>query len=193
MRWTDLPAVAPVLRLAAWRDAQLARDPGARATTEALVQRAVAGGERPLVLVDAAAFDAALRHVRGSALECGGLLVGTPVAADAVPERVALVHVTAAVAGNDADATPLSLRLGTAVWTRANARARDGEAVVGWFHSHPGIGAFFSATDRKTQGAFFAHSYSLGWVIDPLRGEHAWFVGGGARALPESSIIAGAK
>jgi proteasome lid subunit RPN8/RPN11 len=59
--------------------------------------------------------------------------------------------------------------------------------VVGWYHSHPGLGAFFSHTDRRTQQAFFAHAYSVGWVVDPLRGESAWFVG--PRSLPPAVVI----
>jgi hypothetical protein len=188
MRWTDLPAALPVRSLAAWGDALLARDPGAHATIEALVRRATAGVEHTLVLVDVAASDAALRHVRGSALERGGLLVGSPIALGDAAGPIALVHVTAAIGGSEDNATTLSLRMGTEVWTRANARAREGEVVVGWFHSHPGIGAFFSDTDRRTQAAFFAQPYSLGWVIDPVRGEDAFFLGSQARSVPRSAI-----
>ena len=49
--------------------------------------------------------------------------------------------------------------------------------VVGWYHSHPNRGAFFSGTDRRTQRALFTQSYSIGLVIDPVRGEEAWFWG----------------
>ncbi len=87
---------------------------------------------------------------------------------------IVLVHVRRVVPGGDDDATPLSLRLDASVWTRANASLGDDETVVGWFHSHPGLGAFFSDTDRRTQADFFPRAFSLGWVVDPVRGEHAW-------------------
>ncbi len=41
--------------------------------------------------------------------------------------------------------------------------------VVGWYHSHPNLGAFFSGTDRATQRAFFNRPYSVGLVVDPVR------------------------
>jgi proteasome lid subunit RPN8/RPN11 len=76
------------------------------------------------------------------------------------------------------------------VWDAARAALRPGEQVVGWYHSHPGIGAFFSGADRRTQAGFFNRPFSVGWVIDPARGEHAWFVGPESRGIPAASIVA---
>jgi hypothetical protein len=185
MRWTDLPSTSPLRTLDAWRESVLAQgcvEPAGAASIAARVQ----AGDVPLVLVDAQAIEVAARHVGASALERGGLLAGTPVLLDGA---VALVHVTRAIPGTEDDATPLSLRLDATVWSRANATLQPGEAVVGWFHSHPGIGAFFSDTDRATQAGFFPHAYSLGWVIDPVRGEHAWFVGAQSELVPLRRVI----
>jgi proteasome lid subunit RPN8/RPN11 len=96
--------------------------------------------------------------------------------------------VRAAGAGLDDAATSTSLRLHTGVWDAARAALQPGEYVVGWFHSHPGIGAFFSDTDRRTQAGFFHHPFSLGWVIDPQRREQAWFVGRMSRALAPDAV-----
>jgi len=65
----------------------------------------------------------------------------------------------------------------TSVWTSALPNKEAGKLIVGWFHSHPNLGAFFSGTDRATQRNFFAHDYSLGYVIDPVRKEDAYFIG----------------
>jgi proteasome lid subunit RPN8/RPN11 len=65
----------------------------------------------------------------------------------------------------------------TPVWSAARAALEPGELIVGWYHSHPGLTAFFSPIDRQTQRAFFHHEYSLGWVIDPLAGDEALFLG----------------
>ncbi|MCY1311905.1 hypothetical protein D9M70_622700 [compost metagenome] len=48
--------------------------------------------------------------------------------------------------------------------------------MVGWYHSHPNLGAFFSGVDRKTQKDFFNSNYNLGLVIDPIRNEEKWFI-----------------
>ena len=67
-------------------------------------------------------------------------------------------------------------------WRRSSGSARRrfstrACSVVGWYHSHPGLGAFFSGTDRETQHAFFRQPYSLGLVVDPLRAELACYAG----------------
>lgn len=176
MQWRDEPDAAAALRPVA---AYLAGHPGAAAHLRA---------DAPVVSVDRAARDAALRHVAARQVEQGGLLVGEPFARGADDAVIALVHVRAAVPGEEATGDAISLRMEAAVWSAANAILRPGERVIGWFHSHPGIGAFFSETDRRTQAAFFAQAYSVGWVIDPLRGEEAWFVGPRSAPLPAPAV-----
>jgi len=62
--------------------------------------------------------------------------------------------------------------------------------TVGWYHSHPDLGAFFSQTDRATQRAFFNAPYSVALVIDPIRNEEAWFVGAESSRLSHYAIVA---
>ena len=40
--------------------------------------------------------------------------------------------------------------------------------IVGWYHTHPGFGVFFSHHDRFIQENFFASPGQLGVVIDPV-------------------------
>lgn len=62
---------------------------------------------------------------------------------------------------------------------QARASGIDGEAVVvGWWHTHPDLGAFFSGTDRATQERAFPQPWQIGIVIDPVRRETALFRGG---------------
>jgi proteasome lid subunit RPN8/RPN11 len=188
MRWLDAPERPPWRTLAVW---QQTMRPHADATVlAALAERArgMAPGTGPIVALASSALASAWEHVCNSELERGGLLVGEPIAnADDDPSP-ALVHVRAAVAGLDDEATSLWLRLHTGVWDAARAALQPGEVVVGWFHSHPGIGAFFSGTDRRTQADFFHHPFSLGWVIDPQRREQAWFVGRLSEALAPGAV-----
>jgi proteasome lid subunit RPN8/RPN11 len=176
MRWTDVPAAPPGRALAAWRAAT------------GRIGLALPDGE-PAVLLEAAAFEQAWAHVAASRLERGGLLLGEPLYRDDAPGLLVAVHVRAAVPGLDDAATAISLQLNAAVWDAARAALQPGEVVVGWFHSHPGIGAFFSATDRRTQAGFFNHAFSLGWVIDPQRREQAWFVGADSAGLDDALIL----
>ena len=85
--------------------------------------------------------------------------------------------ISQAVPALDFASSGISLRMESGVWERARAALRPLEMIVGWYHSHPGLGAFFSATDRRTQAAFFPHPYSVGWVLDPVLDDEAFFVG----------------
>ncbi len=128
------------------------------------------------IWIEPAVEQAVLAHLRGRDVEQGGLLVGQAFA-DPRSGRVAHVRLTASAAADDAHGTAFSLRMGTEVWRTAQALLHPGLLIVGWYHSHPGLTAFFSDTDRQTQRAFFNHPYSVGWVIDPLRGDEALFLG----------------
>jgi hypothetical protein len=127
--------------------------------------------------------------VAGRRDEQGGLLVGTPYARDPASGAIDVVHVRGAVGAVDFSSSGVSLRMEAGVWDRARNALRAGELVVGWFHSHPGLGAFFSETDRRTQAAFFAHPFSVGWVIDPYADEEAWFLGEGAERLDAPRVL----
>jgi proteasome lid subunit RPN8/RPN11 len=134
-----------------------------------------------------------LRHLRSSPDEQGGLLLGEVFAAD---ESVSVagsraVVVSQAIPALDFASSGISLRMESGVWERARVALRPLELIVGWYHSHPGLGAFFSATDRRTQAAFFPHPYSVGWVLDPLLDDEAFFVGRESAAPGELVRVAG--
>lgn len=168
MRWTEQAAELPLQPLAALAT----RLPGGEALLDGL-----APADGLVIVVGAAAADEVRRHLAAHGEEQGGLLLGEVYAEGATSSASRVVHVTQAVAATDFASTGVSLRMASGVWEHARARLGPGELVVGWYHSHPGLGAFFSHTDRRTQRAFFPHAYSVGWVVDPLGGESAWFTG----------------
>ena len=180
MRWTEQSASLPLQTLAAL--AELAPD------LDALL-RGLGEDSGLLIAVSAAAIEAVTRHLAAHDEEQGGLLLGEVYAdgADAAVSRV--VRVTQAVPSQDFASTGVSLRMESGVWDEARRRLGPQEMIVGWYHSHPGLGAFFSDTDRRTQRAFFPHVYSVGWVVDPLRGDSEWFVG--ADSAPPARIAYG--
>lgn len=115
--------------------------------------------------------------------ERGGLLLGevfvhsSAVGHDQLPAPSHVIWITAEVASTQYEASSISLRMQSDIWTEARTRLSGEQRVIGWYHSHPDLGAFFSGTDEATQAAFFSHDYSLGWVIDPIRHQEAWFRG----------------
>lgn len=189
MRWIDAPEGPAWRTLSAWHRTPCHDVDAAALSALAERARGLAAGSGPIVALASSALATAWEHVHDSALERGGLLIGEPFVNAAGDTLPTLVHVRAAVAGLVDEATSTSLRLHTGVWDAAREALQPGECVVGWFHSHPGIGAFFSGTDRHTQAGFFSHPFSLGWVIDPQRPEQAWFVGPASRALAPDAVV----
>ncbi len=128
-------------------------------------------------------LEAVFRHCSSSRHEVGGLLLGYAFEQEknqrgkAGGEADVVTVVTRSLSSVQFQNSAVSLRMEAEIWTRADAHLRAGEMVVGWYHSHPDLGAFFSGTDGATQRAFFGHPYSVGWVIDPFRREHAVFTG----------------
>ena len=178
MRWTEQVAELPLQPLAALA----ARLPGIDALLGEL-----APVDGLVIAVDAAAEDDVLRHLGSYGEERGGLLLGEVYAEGATACGSRVVHVTQSVAATEFASSGVSLRMASGVWEEARRRLRPVELVVGWYHSHPGLGAFFSRTDRRTQRAFFAHPYSVGWVLDPQGGESAWFVG--PDSVPPARVV----
>jgi proteasome lid subunit RPN8/RPN11 len=128
------------------------------------------------------------RQLAASWDEQGGLLVGEVFTH--TDGAIAAVVVRAAVEALEFASSSVSLRMEAGVWTRAREALRARELIVGWYHSHPGLGAFFSDTDRRTQRAFFPHPYSVGWVRDPTRGEECWFIGPDSAAVSAQRVLA---
>ncbi len=140
--------------------------------------------DRLLVLVDGAVRDQIERHLSTRRIEQGGLLLGSVYRAS--PSAPTVVTIEDAVAAADALGTGVSLTMASKVWEDARARSTAQRTVIGWYHSHPDLGAFFSGTDRYTQRAFFGNAHSVGLVSDPVRKEERWFSG------PESAeVLAG--
>lgn len=46
----------------------------------------------------------------------------------------------------------------------------DGDSIVGWYHSHLGVGCGLSEVDVRTQSSLFAE-FGYAMVVDPVRGE----------------------
>ena len=181
MRWTEKPADLPLQPLSALRARAPALSPCAPSTPGLLV------------IVTEDVREEVLRHLRCSQDEQGGLLLGEVFAADqsvcVAASRAVLV--SQAVPALDFSSSGISLRMESGVWERARLALRPHELIVGWYHSHPGLGAFFSATDRRTQAAFFPHPYSVGWVLDPEFDDEAFFVGRESAAPGELVRVAG--
>lgn len=146
-------------------------------------------GARPQISLEQSCREALSAHLKSRATEMGGLLIGRAFAAD--PEFPTtwsyFIHVETCVPSEEFRTSSVSLMMGTEVWDRARVHLGK-RLVVGWYHSHPNLGAFFSGTDRRTQRHFFNRPYNVGLVMDPVREEEAWFVGPEAMPVLERPL-----
>lgn len=57
-----------------------------------------------------------------------------------------------------------------------------GQAIVGWYHSHPGFGVFLSEYDVFIQENFFGSPGQVALVVDPLAGSYGFLTASGGEA-----------
>ena len=138
----------------------------------------------------ARAIDAHVRQRADEGEEALGLLVGD-WAEDpgGLPFSVALDAPTGPLEGSAVSArfTPEGL----AEVARTLAGIRYDYVVVGWYHSHPGMGVFMSDLDLRTQRAGFPHAHQVALVVDPGSGEAAAFANGpGGPGTARAPIVA---
>ncbi|WP_158044425.1 Mov34/MPN/PAD-1 family protein [Skermanella pratensis] len=143
---------------------------------------ALGDGLRPKVVVAQRAHEGVWAHLSERNVEMGGLLIGSVHTLEGSTGGF-VVAVEDFVRSEHYESTGVSLTMESQVWNTARLRAKEEMSVVGWYHSHPSLGAFFSGTDRKTQAQFFSHPYSVGLVIDPFRHEEMWFLSGESISL----------
>ena len=149
------------------------------------------GQDEPVVIIDRAAWETMEAHARSSSVEVGGLLVGEALRDGASGRPVTLVR--GAIPAIGGASSSVSFTFTPDAWdylTRERDRAWPQMITVGWFHTHPNLGIFYSSTDRSTQQAFFNQPWNVGLVIDPLaRSDQVGvFVGAKSYRLPADAL-----
>ena len=82
-----------------------------------------------------------------------------------------------------------------------NIRQHNGTILVGWYHSHPNMGIFFSSIDRKNFKSNHPEEYQISIVVDPSKtpekdiendsawiGFYGWNSNGEVIQLPKKNI-----
>ncbi|MDR3075545.1 MAG: hypothetical protein LBU30_05880 [Candidatus Methanoplasma sp.] len=101
-----------------------------------------------------------------------GLLIGNVLRDDAGT----YVKVTdTATSGLDADEISVRFRKDSIEELFISMDGCDGDAIVGWYHSHLGIGCYLSDVDIKTHVGIFGADVGYALVIDPVESKLASF------------------
>lgn len=103
--------------------------------------------------------------------EIGGVLLGEFYR----DENGSFVEITDHIEARTAKSTDVSLTFTHETWEQISQEQsrRGGEArIVGWYHSHPGLGVFMSREDEFIHTSFFADPWNVALVVDPVY--HNW-------------------
>lgn len=124
-------------------------------------------------------------------IEAGGVLLGQFRKSG----KEAFLEVTGVIEAEDAESTGISLTFTHDTWehiARRQAEVPD-SAIVGWYHSHPGLGVFLSREDRFIHSGYFAEPWQVALVVDPESGELGLFAadGGELRQMPGFYVFGG--
>ena len=89
----------------------------------------------------------------------------------------------------DTTSSPVHFRFHQGSWEQLWSRIEDGSNLLGWYHSHPGMGVFLSATDLRTQQLYFSATWQIAVVLDPVSQETAIFYGAMGERLSQENLI----
>ena len=106
--------------------------------------------------------------------EVGGALLGRAY----LHEERLYVEVRSALPARSNDHGPVHFTFNADAWSglhRDRAVTYPELDIVGWFHTHPGLGVFYSADDVVVHSAAFVMPWHVGQVIDPVRRETGIF------------------
>lgn len=111
--------------------------------------------------------------------ERGGFLIGQAYRdPKARHESGMYVEIRHFVEATDTINQAASMRFTHQTWSSLNrelsSRFPD-ECVVGWHHTHPGLGVFLSAYDRFIHSHFFSQPWQVALVVDPRAGEFGFY------------------
>ena len=106
--------------------------------------------------------------------EIGGALLGKALGGDYGTS----VQVQAALPVKTYDHGPVHFTFSADSWAELHREKNEQYPhldIVGWYHTHPGLGVFFSADDVVVHSAAFVMPWHVGLVIDPIYKEGCWF------------------
>jgi proteasome lid subunit RPN8/RPN11 len=112
--------------------------------------------------------------------ERGGFLLGSVYSGDvplpaSAPQIVLVRHFHPAL---EAKGNLASLTFTHEAWAALARHVQQtfpDQSLVGWHHTHPGLGVFLSVHDRFIHRHFFAQPWQIALVVDPRRQDFGFF------------------
>jgi len=119
--------------------------------------------------------------------ELGGALLGTAYRHD---QRI-YVDIQAALPAVSGDHGPVHFTFSADSWAQLQvdrSKRYPDLDVVGWYHTHPDLGVFYSGDDVVVHSAAFTLPWHVGLVVDPIRKEGSFFGWAEGQIVPISGF-----
>ncbi len=127
-----------------------------------------------VVLTETAVSQIQTHNQSDTRVELGGVLLGKAYRHG----RRIVVEISAALPAHSNDHGPIHFTFTADAWAQVHkdrAAQFPNLSIVGWFHTHPGLGVFYSSDDVVVQSAAFTLPWHVGLVVDPLSKEASFF------------------
>lgn len=122
------------------------------------------------------------------AREVGGVLVGSEHYDDAGP----YIDISASLRAESALEKRASLTFTHQTWQELSSRVENeytGKSIIGWYHTHPGMGTFLSSHDCFIHSNFFSGPLYVALVVDPADRKHKLFRLAGKDYLESNRLL----
>lgn len=149
-----------------------------------LLHGAAPAAEHPRIVIGQEALRQIERHCNSNTnVEVGGLLLGYAY----LHGREVYVEIQAALPATTEDQGPVHFTFTGDAWSRLHRdkqRQYPELEIVGWFHTHPNLGVFFSEDDAVVHAAAFTQPWHVALVVDPVRRQASFFSWSGHLVTP---------
>lgn len=145
-------------------------------------------GDEAVIIVSQLALRQIAAHSESN-LDCevGGAMLGRAFRNNGQT----FVEVHAAIPAVTDDHGPVHFTFTADAWSQLHkdrAERYPDLDIVGWFHTHPDLGVFYSSDDVVVHSAAFTLPWHVGMVVDPVRKETALFGWRGRQLWPTAGF-----
>jgi len=133
------------------------------------------GGQQRVFMTYACLKQMLAHTQRNLDAEIGGILLGQVFRSDKGVVTILTEAVAAARTEAGLGHVTFSHKTWADLYQYLESLATDAD-IVGWYHTHPGFGVFFSSQDRFIQENFFGGPGQVGIVVDPVTDSVLLFV-----------------
>ena len=148
--------------------------------------------DRVLAFIQQPAYQAMHAHANTDPrYECTGLMVGQVFYDPEYRLPFVLIEQTFPLNATEHSGAHVHVDAARLAQTQtAIQRQHPGTMIVGWYHTHPNLGVYLSATDRQVTEGLFNASWHVATVIDPMRKEEVSFVARGKSRISGLMVVA---